>query len=158
MPDFEDSYLGQIRKLVGNRKIIVTGARAVVQDPEGRILFIRRRDNGKWAMPAGSQELDETIVECLVREVREETGLEVASATLMAMYSSVSSESAYGNPHHLFIVQFLVEEWSGDLVTDTDETVDARFYAPDEIPQDIPEPYGEVLQDLRDYDGTLIIR
>ena len=59
MPDFEESYLGQVRKLVGNKKIIVTGARAVVQDPEGRILLIRRRDNRKWAMPAGAQELDE---------------------------------------------------------------------------------------------------
>jgi hypothetical protein len=29
---------------------------------------------------------------------------------------------------------------------------------PDEIPQDIPEPYDEVLQDLRNHDGTLIIR
>jgi len=158
MPGYEESYLGQIRKLIGKRKLIITSARAVIRDCDGRILFIRRRDNGLWGMPAGSQELDESILDCLKREVKEESGLDVISATPMAIYSQRSIVTAYGDPYHLFQVQFLVDEWSGELVTETDETVDARFFGLDEIPEKIPDSYREALEDLQKYDGNLIVK
>ena len=158
MPGYEESYLGQLRHLVGDRKVIVTAARAVLRDRDGRILFIRRRDNGKWAMPAGSQELDESITDCVTREVKEESGLDVISAIPMAIYSCRSIVTAYGDPYHLFQVQFLVDEWSGELVTKTDETLDARFFGLDEVPVDLSDLYEEVLEDLRKYDGSLIVK
>ena len=127
MANYNESYLGQIRKLIGKRKLIITAARAVIRDREGRILFVRRRDNGLWGMPAGSQELDESILDCLKREVKEETGLNVITAIPMAIYSRLSIVTVYGDPYHLFQVQFLVDDWSGELVIETDETVDARF-------------------------------
>ena len=102
MANYNESYLGQIRKLIGKRKLIITGARAVIRDREDRILFIRRRDNGLWAMPAGSQELDESILDCLKREVKEETGLNVISAIAMAIYSRCSIVTFYGDPYHCF--------------------------------------------------------
>ena len=158
MSDYEESYLGKIRQLIGREKIIVTAARAVIRDREGRILFIRRRDNGLWAMPSGSQELDESILDCLAREVKEETGLDVLNATLMAIYSRLSIVTAYGDPYQVFQVQFLVDEWSGALVTETDETVDARFFGSDEFPEEISEFYHEVLEDLRNYEGSVILK
>ncbi len=48
---------------------------AAVVDADGRILVIRRRDNGHWEPPGGVLELDETIEDGLRREVLEETGL-----------------------------------------------------------------------------------
>lgn len=90
MPNFEESYLGQlvqIRNLTGKGyKFLVPATRAIICDPEGRILFVRRKDNGKWVMPSGSQELGETIYDCMKREVWEESGLYVAFATAMAIY------------------------------------------------------------------------
>ena len=158
MSDYEESYLGKIRQLIGREKVIVTAARAVIRDREGRTLFIRRRDNGLWAMPSGSQELDESILDCLAREVKEETGLDVLSATLMAIYSRLSIVTAYGDPYQVFQVQFLVDEWSGELVTETDETVDARFFESGEFPEEISEFYHEVLEDLQNYEGSVILK
>ena len=158
MPGYEESYLGQIRKLIGKRKLIITAARAVIRDREGRILFIRRRDNGLWGMPGGGQELDESILDCLKREVKEEVGLDVITATPMAVYSRLLIMTANGDPYQLFQVQFLVDEWSGELVNETDETIDARFIALDELPEKILDSYQEVLEDLREYDGSLILK
>ncbi len=158
MASYKESYLGQIRELVGKRKLIITAARAVIRDGQGRVLFIRRRDNGLWAMPAGSQELDESILDCLKREVKEETGLDVIAATPMAIYSQLSIVTGYGDPYHLFMVQFLVDDWSGELVTETDETLDARFFGLDELPEDMLDFYQQVLDDLRKYDGSLILK
>lgn len=134
---YEDSYLGQIRKLIGKKKIISIGARAVVQDDEGRILLVQRSDNGHWVMPAGSMELDESILETCKREVYEETGLVVEDATLIAIYSHprYSFVTAYGDPYQMMSFVFRVEKWSGDLQVQTDETLDARFFALDDTYQ-----------------------
>jgi len=158
MAGYEDSYLGQIRRLVGQKKVIVTAARAVVRDSEGRILFVRRRDNGQWGMPGGSQELGESILDCLKREVEEECGIAVLSATPIAIYSSLSIRTAYDDPYQVFLVEFLIDRWAGFLVTETDETVDARFFAQSEPPDDLPDHYREALGDLRTYHGDLILR
>ena len=72
MLSFEESYVGQVRKLVGDRKLLTPGARGIIRDDRGRILFIRRRDNDQWGLPAGLMELDETVYDALCREVREE--------------------------------------------------------------------------------------
>ena len=98
MSSYEESYSGQLRKLVGNRMLLTPGVRGLIRNEQGQVLFIRRRDNGKWGLPAGGIELRETVFEALQCEVKEETGLDVISATLIAVYSSdnVTFRSAYG--------------------------------------------------------------
>ena len=106
---YEESYLGQLRQWVGKEKVIIIAARAVVRDDQGRVLFIRRSDNGKWAMPAGAMELDETIYDCVVREVFEESGLETQAATLFAVWSDprkTSIVTEYGDPYQLIVFVF----------------------------------------------------
>lgn len=66
--------------------------------------------------------------------------------------------TAYGDPYQVFVTQFLVDEWSGVLVTETDETVDARFFSLDELPVEIPDFYREALEDLQNYDGVFILK
>jgi len=156
---YDNSYLGQLRKAVGKQKIIAIGARAIIQDKAGRVLFVRRSDNNAWAMPAGSIELNESILECLKREVKEETGLEVINAIVMAIYSEPrhSSVTAYGDPYQMFAVVFLVNEWQGTLLSKTDETTDASFFGMDELPE-IPELYSETLEDLQTFNGQVILK
>jgi len=157
--NYEQSYAGQLRKLVGNRKLITPAARAVIQDEEGRVLFVRRKDNDEWGMPAGALELGESILDCLKREVLEETGLEVVSATPIAIYSEprFAFTNTYGGEHQMLAVVFLIDEWRGSLVKKTDETTDAKFFSVDDLP-DTWELYRETIEDLRDYDGHLIVK
>ena len=156
MSSFEESYLGQLRKLVGHRKLITPAASAVVRDDSGRVLLIRRRDNLEWAFPAGGMELDESVYDCVVREVKEETGLDVVSATLFAIYSGArfAGKDMWDNYYQLLIFRFSVDEWSGTLVTETDETVDARFFPVDQV----PEPYAEAMEDLARFRNQVILK
>jgi 8-oxo-dGTP pyrophosphatase MutT (NUDIX family) len=153
---FEESYLGQLRQLVGSRSLISPGARAIIRDEDGRLLLIRRSDNGRWGMPAGSLELQESILDCLKREVREETGLEVLQATPIALYTEprFAFTTAFGDHIQMFAVAFGVDRWKGTLVASTDETTHACFFAPNELPKNLPALYRETLADLEHYEQT----
>jgi 8-oxo-dGTP pyrophosphatase MutT (NUDIX family) len=155
-PGFEASYLGQLRALVGNRMLITPGASALIRDDKGQILLIQRSDNLEWAIPGGSMELGHSVYDTLVREVCEETGLEVISATLYAIYSEprFAFTNVYGNEHQPIHFAFRVDEWRGSLVTETDESVDARFFPADQV----PDRYRETLNDLAAFEGTVILK
>jgi ADP-ribose pyrophosphatase YjhB (NUDIX family) len=157
-----DSYLGQLRALVGDRTLLFVGARAVVRDDEGRLLLIRRSDNGMWALPAGAMELGESIVDCAVREVREETGLVALKTTPFAVYSgpAYTFTNMYGDTYQLFMTAFRVDNWDGELLKETDETIDAGFFAPDELPMLPSHVLAETLDDLASFerDGQIVLK
>jgi len=157
---YEESYLGQLRKMVGQEKVIIIATRVVIFDDDGRLLLIQRNDNHRWAMVAGAMELDESIYDCLVREVQEESGLEVHRATLFAIWSDPAKTSIvtqWGDPYQLIVFIFRVDEWSGELVRETDETLDAGFFSLDRLPEIAPH-YHETLADLEKFDGQLILK
>lgn len=79
---WSESYFGQLRALAGDRTLLLTAARLVLRHPEDGLLLIRRADNGVWSFPAGTMELGESIADCAVRELREETGLVVPQEAL----------------------------------------------------------------------------
>ena len=159
MLSFEDSYVGQLRKLVGDRKLITPGAWGIMRDDQGRILFIRRRDNDRWGLPAGNMELDETVYDALCREVKEETGLDVLAATLIAIYSGArfAGTNEYGNEYQLLVFQFRVDEWSGSLVKETEESVDAGFFSEEELPEAY-RYYREGIDDMNSFTGQVILK
>lgn len=132
------------------------GARAVVSDNAGRILLIQRSDNGQWAMPAGAMELGESIADCAVREVREETGLRALRVCAFALYTGPdrTSTNMYGHTYQVFTTAFKVEEWDGQLARVTDETTDAGFFARDRFPTPLSTSVLETLADLDVFEQT----
>ena len=55
------------------------------------------------------------------------------------------------------MAEFLVDDWVGFVVTDTDEIVDAGFFALCEPPEDLPDHYREAQEGLRAYHGELVL-
>ncbi|MBB6021165.1 8-oxo-dGTP pyrophosphatase MutT (NUDIX family) [Paenibacillus sp. JGP012] len=88
------------------RRIIVTGG-AIICDHEGRILLQRRSDYGDWGLPGGGMEAGEQIEETMIREVREETGLEVNAYELAAIYTGERMKYTYPDGNEVVFVMFL---------------------------------------------------
>jgi ADP-ribose pyrophosphatase YjhB (NUDIX family) len=68
---------------------------AFVLDDADRLLMIRRTDNDLYALPGGGQEVGETVAEAVVREVSEETGIDVTVTGLIGIYSNPAHVIAY---------------------------------------------------------------
>ncbi len=128
---------------------IQPAARAVIFDERGRILLIRRGDNKQWALPAGGMEPDESVTECMAREVWEETGLTVETSVAFAIYSEPRFTAPTRPEAQLLTVAYRVDGWSGDLNRITDETDDARWFTVDELRYlpDLMAMYLETVED-----------
>lgn len=153
---WSESYFGQLRALAGDRTLLLTAARLVLRHPDDGLLLIRRSDNGVWSLPAGAMELGESIADCAVRELREETGLEAARVTPYALHTgpAYTQRNTFGDTYQHFVVLFRVDEWSGDLVRTTDETIDAGFFAEPSLPEPLSCTVAETLADLAAFEST----
>lgn len=101
---------------------------AIVEN--GQILLTKRSDFAVWCLPGGALEDGESLAQAAIRETREETGLEVQLTRLIGVYSRPNWRS--GGAHE---VLFAAEPVGGDLLTTTNETTDAGYFARDALPE-----------------------
>jgi 8-oxo-dGTP diphosphatase len=125
----------------------VSVAAAIVND-HGQVLAVRRRDNGHWEPPGGILELDETVHEGLIREIREETGVVVEAEALTGVYKNME--------RGIIALVFRCHIASGNPGP-TDEAAEVRWMSPDEIRASMDEAYAVRLLDALD-PGPVTIR
>ena len=106
------------------------GADAAIFDDEGRILLELRADNERWCIPCGWIEPNETPAAAAVREVREETGLEVRIVELIDAFTRLPSVE-YG-PHTVIGITYLCEVTGGTLLK-SHESLDLRWWQIEEV-------------------------
>lgn len=113
---------------------LVVAASAVVTDDQGRILLQRRTDSGLWALPGGGMEMNDSLPGTAVREVKEETGLDVEITGLVGTYTDPRHVIAYtdGEVRRQFNVCFRARVVGGEL-TISDESTELRFVDPGEL-------------------------
>ncbi|MBO6505622.1 MAG: NUDIX hydrolase [Kordiimonadaceae bacterium] len=108
------------------------GAGAVVLKGE-EVLLIRRGKaprKGEWSLPGGSVELGETTEAATVREVKEETGLDVELGSLLDVINYID-KSEGSVRHHYVLVDYLAFWRGGEPVGDSD-ALEARFFTAEE--------------------------
>lgn len=104
---------------------------AVIKDDQGRLLLIKRGHEpgaGLWSLPGGRIEPGETDAEALVREMREETGLEVQAGPLLG---SVRRPAPGGM---VLDIRDYAATITGGTLRPGDDAADARWVAPSELP------------------------
>ena len=114
------------------RPIVGVGAVVIV---EGRVLLAQRGSDpghGTWSIPGGMVELGETLRDAVVREVREETGLEVEPGPVIEVLDRIIRD-ARGNPqYHYVLVDFLCTTVNGTPRAASD-TLAVRLVAEREV-------------------------
>jgi len=122
-------------------------------DPSRKILLLRRKDNDKWTMPGGTLDFGESLTHCAVREVREETGLQIRIAGLIGTYTDPHILIAYsdGEVRQEFTFVYAAEIESGELKIDEEskEAAWVRLSSAVELP--LAESQQRRLKDVMEY-------
>lgn len=117
---------------------------------DGRVLLIRRGKPplfGRWVVPGGTVERGETLEQALVREVREETGLEVRPVQFLTAFDRILRAPDGSVGYHYVILDYLCERIAGEPQGGSD-ALDARFAAPGELEElQLPPKALEVVLD-----------
>ena len=127
-----------LRGTVFARPTPLTTGDAALIDAEGRMLLIRRADNGKWAMPGGALEVGETPAQGVQREAWEETGVHCRAVALVGVFDSRLCGTQ--TPHHLYQFLFLCEPLGRqpeEKPSHDFEVLEKGWYREDELPEDI---------------------
>ena len=129
--------------------VIRPGVSAIIMTSAG-LLLQQRNDNFLWGLPGGAVEIGESVSEAVVREVREETGLEVSPVRLVGVYSApaIGQVITYpdGNVIHYVSSSFECEITGGALECGA-ESLKLEWFDPHRLPADLMNLHRVRIQD-----------
>jgi ADP-ribose pyrophosphatase YjhB (NUDIX family) len=102
---------------------------------DGRVLIVRRARppaHGLYTLPGGGVELGETLEQAVIREVREETALEVAPVELVGFRQAIARDDAGRVERHFVILPFAARFLAGE-VSLNEELAEAQWLVPADI-------------------------
>lgn len=126
-----ESILQLLRQETGyaTPKVDVRGAAFV----DGRILMVREISDGKWTLPGGWADVNQSAGECVVREIAEESGFTARALKLAAVYDYQRSNHPV-HPIDSIYKLFFICEIIGGAASASDETSEVAFFPRNELP------------------------
>lgn len=123
--------------------LLQDGAAAIIVNEQGQILLQSRADRDKWGLPGGCQELGERFQDTIIREVKEETNLDIneEDLELIDIVSGASRRNNYPNGDVVInnTALYCIRNYSGELKLDT-ESKEMKFFDLDNLPQNQNDP------------------
>src|SRR5260370_8950425 len=101
---------------------------------DDRILLVRERSDGRWALPGGWADVNQSASEAVIREIREEAGFETTVRKLAAVYDRSRHEHNPPFPFHVYKMFFLCDI-TGGSARPSDETSAVVFLPPPGFPE-----------------------
>lgn len=143
----DNEYMKSLRAVCGQSQMMLLGTSAVIRDNEGRVLVQQRTDNGAWNLPGGIMEIGEVPAATIMREVQEETGLEIQPARLVGVYSGKEYFVTYPNGDEVAYINYVFNcrITGGRLQTSNSESAALRFVAPDNLPQPFDRKHPKLI-------------
>lgn len=121
-------------------KEIRPGVAIIIFNQNREVLLQKRADVNLWGLPSGHVEPGETVENAAVREVLEETGLQVRILRLIGVYSDPGSQVFHypdGRVTHFVTCCFQAEAVGGELTAVLPETLEVCYFPCDRLPADI---------------------
>jgi 8-oxo-dGTP diphosphatase len=121
---------------------------AVIEFPPEMILLIKRDTvpfRGFWALPGGRAEPGETVEQTIVREVKEETGLDVAVVRKIGEYHEQGVQG--GVEYDYYPACFLVKVVGGEMRKQQSEIQDIQLFSLDDVPETLAFEHTQMIKD-----------
>lgn len=129
-PDF----IRTIRASAGHQLLLLPGVTAVVFDDDGRVLLVRRADNGAWTLVGGIPEPGEQPAVAAVREVYEETAVRCTPERVVVVQALDPVQYPNQDRCQYMDITFLCRATGGEARVNDDESVEVGWFPPDGLP------------------------
>ena len=123
--------------------LLQDGAAAIIVNDKGQILLQSRTDNDRWGLPGGCQELGERFEETVIREVKEETNLDITedNLELVGIIAGGTRRKEYPNGDVVInnTALYCVKNYTGEVKWDS-ESKEMKFFDLDNLPENQHDP------------------
>ena len=124
-------------------------AAAIITFPENKILLIKRATPpflGYWALPGGRVEKNEAVEQTVIREVKEETGVDVEILRKIGEYHEQGIERGIEYDYHPTC--FWVKPVGGFMKKQESEIIEIRLYSLNELPMSLAFEHAKMIKDF----------
>lgn len=127
-------FVVALRSKIGHDPLPLPGVIAVVLDDHDRVLLVRRSDTSDWALTTGCLEPGEQPAAGAIREVHEETGLDVTVERLLSAEALDLSVAPNGDQIYWLAIGLLCRSTGGTARVNDDESIDVAWFETDAVP------------------------
>ena len=153
------SYIKDLRKYVGHSPILTAGVGLIVFNKQSEILMQLRTDYNQWGFPGGAMELGESFEQTAMRELKEETNLEIKEMKMLKVLSGKDTYREYPNGDKLYDITaiFVVKDYYGNLKINDNESSKLDWFNINDLPHNLTEhtrnyieKFGNTLQEAKE--------
>ena len=136
----------------------IVAAGGFVENAVGEILLVKTRRDGQWVFPGGQVEVGENLIDGVIREVKEESGIDVKVSHLVGIFSNTATYEGHSGVKIVptkVMFDFVCEPIGGNLTT-SDETSDSRWVSKEKVLDMVSAPALRTrYQAYLDYNGSV---
>ena len=141
-----DGYIEMIRGFVGHTPIILNCTGGILLNDRHEVLLNLRTDTHNWSLPGGYLEYGESFAEGIVREFKEDSGLDVRVVRPLKLFDKGETRYPNGDVAQPIAMLYLVEPVGGQLLqAATDETLALKFWPLDDLPPLLNQQNADML-------------
>jgi 8-oxo-dGTP pyrophosphatase MutT (NUDIX family) len=127
-------FIRELREHIGHRLLFLPGVSAVVLDDAGRVLLVRRADDGRWTIVGGIPEPGEQPAATAVREVREETAVRCVPDRVLLVQTLDPVRYPNGDRCQYMDISLRCRAVGGEARVNDDESLEVGWFALDGLP------------------------
>jgi 8-oxo-dGTP pyrophosphatase MutT (NUDIX family) len=149
-------HVAALRAAVGHDLLLLVGVSAVVRNDRGQVLLELRSDVRRWSLVSGILEPGEQPAAGLLREIREETGIEAEVTDLASVWLMPDVTYPNGDVAQYLDLCFLARHVSGVARVGDDESLDVGWFDLDALPEGLTDSARTRLERALAFDGRTL--
>lgn len=129
-----ENYIKKLRDLAPEEYLILNATAVIIANEKNEILLQKRTDNGLWGLPGGLFELEDSIADCAIREVKEETNLDVSLKKFIGVFVNPFMRWKEADKAKVYSFAFTANIIGGNLKINDHESSELKYFSYEELP------------------------